>query len=111
MEKVTIIWTTADKEAALNMAFMYAKNAKVRGWWDEIDFVIWGPSDRLACEDADIQTEIATLLHVGVQVKACIACAERYGAVEKLRALGVEVLPMGLPLTETLKAGGRVLTI
>lgn len=110
-EKLTVIWTSRDKEVALNMAFMYAKNSKLRGWWETVDFVIWGPSDMLVIEDEDIQEEIKILQNIGVNVKACVACARRYGVVKELEDLGIEVIPMGQPLTDDLKGEGKVITI
>ncbi|MBE6032840.1 MAG: DsrE family protein [Firmicutes bacterium] len=111
-EKLTVIWTSGDKEVALHMAFMYARNAKLKGWWKEVDLVIWGPSDKLAAEDPEIQEELKLMQHVGVNLKACITCAMRYGVVEKLQELGVDVIAMGPPLTEELKKeGSAVLTI
>lgn len=110
-EKLTVIWTSRDKEVALNMGFMYAKNSKLKGWWDTVDFVIWGPSDMLVIEDEDIQEEIKILQNIGVNVKACIACAMRYGVVKQLQDLGIEVIPMGQPLTDDLKGGGAVITV
>ena len=42
----------------------------------------------------------------GVRFQACIACAEMYGVSPKLRELGVEVKPMGEPLTRLLQDDG-----
>ena len=46
----------------------------------------------------------------GVIVKACIACANEYGVTDKLKQLGYDVVPMGIPLTDYLKEGYKVLT-
>ena len=40
----------------------------------------------------------------GVEVKACVACADMYGVVETLRSYNIEVEGMGVPLTNYLKA-------
>ncbi len=109
--KLIVLWVTQDKQAAMNMAFMYARNSKVRGWWDQVELVIWGPSATLVLEDGDIQQELKLLQSVGVTVKACKACTNRYGITEELMAFGIEVVSMGLPLTEDLKNGVRVLTV
>ena len=109
--KLVIVWVTRDKEAAMNMAFMYARNSKVRGWWDQVELVIWGPSAPLILDDPDLQEEIRLLQSVGVAVKACKACTNRYGVTEELMAFGIDVQSMGLPLTQDLQNGVRVLTI
>jgi hypothetical protein len=110
-KKLIVIWVTRDVEAAMNMAFMYARNSKVRGWWEEVDLVIWGPSAEVTAENTMIQEELKVMQHVGVNIKACIACANRYGVTEKLQELGIEVISMGPPLTEELQAGTSVITV
>ena len=93
------------------MAFMYARNSKVRGWWDEVDLVIWGPSAEVAVNDKMIQEELKIMQHVGVNIKACIACANRYGVTEKLRDLNIEVISMGPVLTDELQNGTKVISV
>jgi hypothetical protein len=63
-KKLIVIWVTRDVEAAMNMAFMYARNSKVRGWWEEVDLVIWGPSAQVTVENAMIQEELKVMQHV-----------------------------------------------
>ena len=46
----------------------------------------------------------------GVTVEACKACSDSYGASDALTDLGVDVKYMGIPLTNYLKEGCRVLT-
>lgn len=108
--RVMIIWTTDNKETALNTVFMYAKNAVLYNWLDEVELIIWGPSSRLTVEDEDIQEELKVMANVGVKIKACVACASRYGVKEKLRELGFEVIPMGPVLSEEIKSGRTILT-
>lgn len=109
--KLTLLWVTRDKEAALHMVFMYAKNAKIQGWWDEVEVIIWGPAAQLAATDKDIQLEIQMAKHAEVEVRACATCASRYGVENELINQGIEVIGMGIPLTEALKAGNKVLSI
>ena len=110
-EKLIVLWTTRDVEVAMNMAFMYAKNSKIRGWWKDVELVIWGPSAEVAVNNVIIQNELKEMQNAGVKIKACIACANRYGVTENLRDLGIEVISMGLPLTEELKAGTKLITV
>jgi hypothetical protein len=44
-------------------------------------------------------------------VEACKNCADNFGVSEKLEKLGVVVRYMGLPLTEYLKNGEKIITI
>jgi hypothetical protein len=108
--KLMVLWTSGDREVALKMVFMYTFNAKKRGWWDEIRFVIWGPSSKLLSEDEELQKGIKEMMGAGVEVQACKACADMYGVSDKLAALGIEVKYMGVPLTDMLKGGWTSLT-
>ena len=108
--KLMVLWTSGDREVALKMVFMYTFNAKKRGWWDQIRFVIWGPSSKLLSEDQELQKGIKDMMEAGVEVQACKACADLYGVSDKLESLGIEVKYMGVPLTDMLKGGWTSLT-
>lgn len=110
-DKLAILWTSKDKEVALNMLFMYTLNGKLRGWWDEIVLIIWGPSSKLVSEDIDIQEYIEKMIEVGVKIEACKACSDNYGVSKGLEDIGVEVKYMGEPLTEYLKTDWKTITI
>lgn len=108
--KLMVLWTSGDREVALKMVFMYTFNAKKQGWWDEIRFVIWGPSSKLLSEDKELQQAVKQMQEAGVELLACKACADLYGVSDKLAALGVEVKYMGVPVTGMLKSGWTSLT-
>lgn len=108
---LALLWITADRQAALDMVLMYARNARLRGWWDMVHLVVWGPSAGLLAADAEVQAAVAACREAGVTLFACRACAERRGVADALEALGVEVIFMGEPLTGYLKDGWKVLSI
>lgn len=109
-DTLVILWTSGDPEVALKMVFMYAFNAKANGWWKDINLIIWGPSARLVTENREIQEKLLEMIDSGIRVDACKACADQYGVSGKLSALGVDVKFMGVPLTNILKTGYRLLT-
>ena len=109
-EKLVVVWSSGDREVALKMVFMYTRNARKRGWFDDVTFVIWGPSAQLLAADAEIQAGVAEMKNEGVRLEACRACADGYGVSADLDSLGVDVRYMGEPLTGYLKEGRRVLT-
>ena len=39
---LNILWTNADPLTSHNMVVMYATNAILRQWWDEVTVIIWG---------------------------------------------------------------------
>lgn len=109
--KLLVLWTSADREVALKMVFMYTLNSKLHNWWGQVQLIVWGPSARLLAEDAELQYSVRKLVEKGVEVVACKACSDSYNVSEQLAALGIDVKYMGLPLTEMLKSGWTQLTI
>jgi hypothetical protein len=110
-DSLVVLWTSGDRDVALNMVFMYTLNAKRRNWWDEVRLIVWGPSSKLLSEDDDLQEVIKQMRETGVILEACKACADNYDVSEKLEDLGIDVRYMGLPLTEYLKEGRSVLAL
>lgn len=109
-KKLTIVWTSENPEVAEKMVFMYAKNAKLRGWWDEIRLMVWGPSARLLAENTLLQEELHHVQAAGVEVVACEACTEMYGVTDQLRSMGINVYHIGITLTESMQSGWHTLT-
>jgi hypothetical protein len=108
---LVVLWISGDREAAMHMALMYAKNSRLKGWWDQVRLVVWGPSAKLLSEDAELQAEVAACMAAGVEVEACKACADRYGVGPQLEGLDIDVLYMGEPMTRYLKGGWKVLSV
>lgn len=108
-EKLVIIWSSADRDVALKMAFMYTYNSKKYGWWDDITLVVWGPSAKLLTEDKELQEKIKSMIDAGIVVKACKACSDQYGVSGKLQELGIIVKYM-TELTDYIKEGRNILT-
>ncbi len=111
MEKLNILWVNDNPLTAHSMVLMYATNAKKNGWFDEIEIIIWGPTAKLVAEDESVQEKIKVAMQAGVVVKACIVCTNMFEVTDKLKALDIEVYGMGLPLTNILKDGEKLLTI
>jgi len=108
--RLAVVWSSGDPEVAHRVCFMYCHNAKKQQWFDRVVIIVWGPSARLLAGDKDLQAEVKSMMQDGVQVQACVACADSYGVSERLRGLGIEVKGMGRPLTDLLKQGWKVLT-
>jgi len=109
-EKLAVIWTSGDREVALKMVFMYTLNAKIQNWWKDVSLIIWGPSAKLLAQDEELQQEIRKIKHAGVNILACKACADSYNVTFNLNRLGANVIYMGQPLTDMLKADAKVLS-
>lgn len=111
MEKLNILWSSDNKDTFFNMLSMYSINSKKRGWWENVNVIIWGASVKLAGEDTQIQSELMEMIHSGITVEACLACSKNFGVHEKLVKLGIDVRYMGIPLTEYIKSGEHLITI
>jgi hypothetical protein len=109
-ESLVVVWSSGDKDVALNMVFMYTLNAKLRGWWDDVRLIVWGPSSKLLSKDKDLQDEVIKMKDAGVILEACKACSDRYGVSEELERLRIDVKYMGIPLTEYMKQGRNIIT-
>ena len=108
-DRLAVLWTSGDPDVAHRVAFMYAHNAKKVGWFDDVTLIVWGPSQRILVGDKELQAKIKAMQEDGVVVEACIACAMEYGIVDQLKALGITVRGMGVPLTNYLKSDWKVL--
>jgi hypothetical protein len=110
-DALLVLWTTAERETALNMIFMYTTNARRHGWWPQVTLLVWGAATRALCEDESLRQALAEAQRAGVIVIACRRCAELTGVVDELKALGVKVFYTGEYLTEWLKSGKRLLSV
>jgi len=108
--RLCVVWSSGDPGVAKSVCFMYAHNAKRRAWFDEVHLIVWGPSDKLLVENKELQDEVKAMQKSGVVVEACLACAKKYGVVDALKDLGIDVKLMGEPLSQRLKSDWKVLT-
>lgn len=110
-DELMILWLSADKRAAIDMALLYARDSLLNGWFKRVTLLLWGPAVEAAALDAGVDAELAILVHLGCKIKACRACALRYGVVNELTALGIEVVGLGEELTERLQSKQPLLLI
>lgn len=109
--ELVVLWTTGDREVALKMVFMYTLNSKLKGWWKDVTFIVWGSSSKLISLDTELQAHLLKMKEAGVKLMACKACADMYGVSDDLEKLGIDVKYMGQPVTEFLKNDNyRVMT-
>ena len=111
MDKLNILWTTDNKDTVFNMLIMYATNSITKGWWKNVNVIIWGASAKLVGNDSQVQSEVIDMINHGVQVEACKECCDRAGVTDKLIKLGIIVRYMGEPLTAYIKADEKILNI
>jgi hypothetical protein len=110
-KELLILWTTADRDSAEHMVFMYGYNAKSNNWWDRVTLLIWGGATRLIASDSELQEKLKQLQEADVEIIACKRCAERLDLVQKLEELHIHVFYTGQFLTEWMKADKKILTV
>ena len=108
--KLAVLWTNGDPEVAEKVCFMYTLNAKKQAWFDEVVLIVWGPSAKLLSENSTLQESVRKMEEAGIKVEACLACANMYNIADKLKGMNIDVKYMGVPLTNYLKTGWKVLT-
>jgi hypothetical protein len=109
-DTLVVLWTSGDIEVAEKLVFMYVTAARSAAWFDEVIFIIWGPSTRLLAETEKLQAGLEKMQELGVRTEACVVCASMYEVDDDLRDLGIDVKGMGRPLSDYMKRGYHVLT-
>ena len=109
-EKLAVLWVSGDRDVAEKSCLMYTHAAKRNGWFDEVVLIVWGSSSKLLANDVALQEKVKAMIEDGVILEACISCSNMLGVTEDLKAMGIDVKGMGVPLTKYLKSGYHVLT-
>ncbi len=109
-DTLVVVWTSGDIEVAEKMVFMYVYNAKKAKWFDEVIFIVWGPSAKLLADNVRLQAEVKKMQDIGIRTEACVACARMYEVDDDLLDMGIDVKGMGKPLSDYLKNRYHLLT-
>lgn len=109
-EKLVVLWVSGDPVVAEKSCLMYTHAAKKNAWFDEVVLIVWGSSSRLLAENEVLQKKVKAMIEDGVILEACMACSESLGVTKELKALGIDVKGMGVPLSNYLKSGYHVLS-
>jgi len=108
--KVFCLVSTADREVVLEVGLIYPLNAARKKWMDEVIVIFFGPSEKLAANDVEVQGKIKELLDNGVKVVACKWCSDRMNITPLLENLGVKVDYVGSIISQLIKDGWAQLT-
>lgn len=110
-QEAKILWTTDNKETAMNMVCLYAHNAKLKGWMKEVTILVWGASQELINKDREIQQKIKQMIEDGVKVVACLKCAENLEIVDGLTSCNIDVFYTGEFLSQWIQSGETIITV
>ncbi len=110
MDKLLIVWSTAEVEVAKKMVLLYSSVILPRGYWDKAHLMIWGPSAKLLAENSELQDMVEKVKETGVELSCCVVCSDEYGVTEKLESMGISMTHTGETLTNALKKDWKVIT-
>jgi len=110
-KNIYILWTNDNVETSRFMVLFYSTNSMMNSLWDNVTVILWGAPVKLAAENDGIIEEMKAAQHVGVKFSACLSCARKFGVVEKLEELGVEVFPWVEPFTDLVKNGETIIYV
>ncbi len=111
MNKLVVLWKDDNLINIQEMVTPYIIASKKNGWWDELEVIIWGASQKKVVESEEIQRRIKLMIKQDIPVYACRKCAEDLGIAELLKNLNINVLYTGELLTERLKSEATVITL
>ena len=110
MNKLLIVWSTAEVEVAKKMVLLYSSVILERQYWDEAHLMIWGPAAKVLAENSDLQEWLLKVHKSGVKTTCCVVCSDDYGVTQKLESFGVEATHTGEFLTQALQSDWKVIT-
>jgi len=108
--KVLVLLSSSDKEVALEVGLVYPLNAVKNKWMDEVKVIIFGPSEKLAAYNPEVQEKLKELQETGIEIMACKGCADRMNITGILEEAGIEVVYVGSIISRLLKDGWASLT-
>jgi hypothetical protein len=109
--KAKILWTTDNKETAMNMVCLYAHNALLKGWMDDVEVLVWGASQRLIAEDEEVRVKVEMMARDGVKIVACLKCADTMNVTSSLESCGVSVYYTGELLSDWINSGETIVSV
>ena len=111
MDKLAVLWKTDNKTDIEEMVIPYILGSMKNGWWDTVDVIIWGASQKIVSEDPEVRKHVEAMIRAGVNVHACKKCSDDLCLTDPLKATGVDVRYTGVMLTEFLKGDTEVITL
>ncbi|RXJ67158.1 DsrE family protein [Halarcobacter ebronensis] len=110
-KEAKILWTTDNKDTSIHMVLLYAHNAKLKGWMDDVSVLVWGASQKLIAQDKEIQDKVKAMIDDGVKVTACLKCAQNMEIAEGLEACNIDVYYTGELLSNWIKSGDTIISV
>jgi hypothetical protein len=110
MNKLVVLWKTGNLIDINELVFPYVYNSKLKKWWDDVEVIIWGDSQRAISENKNVQDIVKKMIDANITVYACKKCADDLCLVDHLESLGIDVQYTGALLTKRLQSDAKVIT-
>lgn len=112
MNKLVVVWKSDHDIDIHNFVIPYVLNSKKKQWFDDVELLIWGASQKKVIEDQSVLDKVRMIIQNNIRVLACKMCADNIQATKLLEENGVEVTYTGTYLSEQLISDHtKVLTI
>ncbi|MEC9484934.1 MAG: hypothetical protein UMR38_03535 [Candidatus Izemoplasma sp.] len=111
MTKLVVLWKSDNLVDIQEMITPYIIASKKNGWWDSVEVIIWGPSQKIVVENDDVKRRVALMTKQNIPLYACKKCAEDLNVDQALENLGVNVMYTGELLTDFLQSDAKVITL
>jgi len=111
-ENLLIVISSDNVESIMKFPLLYGGVSLPREYWKRVHIMFWGASIVPAARDEKIRAKVSEIQKDGVEFSSCVVCAEDYGVVSELEAVGILCNHTGELLTLALKdESWSVLTI
>jgi len=111
MNKLVVLWKSDNLIDIQEMITPYIIASKKNKWWDDVEVIIWGASQKVVASNDDVKRRIALMLKQNIKVYACKKCAEDLQIEKTLSDLNINVIYTGELLTAFLQSDAKVITL
>ncbi|MDT8337416.1 MAG: hypothetical protein RQ856_06295 [Candidatus Izemoplasmatales bacterium] len=111
MKKLVVLWKSDNLVDIEEMITPYIIASKKNKWWDEVEVIIWGASQKVVATDDEVKRKVALMMKQNINVYACKKCAEDLGIEKELSSQHINVMYTGELLTEFLQSDAKVITL
>ncbi len=106
-----VLWKSDNLLDIYELITPYIIASKKNSWWDEVEVILWGASQKVVVSDEEVKRRILLMQRQNIPIYACKKCAEDLGIEKELIELSINVLYTGELLTEFLQSDAKVLTL
>ena len=101
--KIVVVIASGEK-AVVETALMYTKNTLKHRWMEDVNMILFGPSEQLVANDSELSKEVQEICSAGEAI-ACKFISDKEGSSEPLSKLGVKIEYVGTIIADLIKQG------